>query len=39
VIWWVENTGADGLRYDTFPYVGRSFWQALDQELHELYRD
>jgi glycosidase len=37
VIWWVENTGADGLRYDTFPYVGRSFWQALDQELHELY--
>ena len=37
VIWWVENTGADGLRYDTFPYVGRSFWQALDQQLHELY--
>ncbi len=37
VIWWVENTGADGLRYDTFPYVGRSFWQALDQELRVLY--
>jgi glycosidase len=37
VIWWVENTGADGLRYDTFPYVGRAFWQALDQELHGLY--
>jgi glycosidase len=37
VIWWIESTGADGLRYDTFPYVGRSFWQALNQELHELY--
>lgn len=37
VIWWIENTGADGLRYDTFPYVGRAFWQALDQELHGLY--
>ncbi|HEY1500475.1 MAG TPA: alpha-amylase family glycosyl hydrolase [Acidobacteriaceae bacterium] len=37
VIWWVENTGADGLRYDTFPYVGRSFWQALNEELRRLY--
>ncbi|MGB6133210.1 MAG: alpha-amylase family glycosyl hydrolase [Acidobacteriaceae bacterium] len=37
VIWWVETTGADGLRYDTFPYVGRAFWQALNGELHTLY--
>jgi glycosidase len=37
VIWWVENTGADGLRYDTFPYVGRAFWHSLDAELHDLY--
>ncbi|MGB6157538.1 MAG: alpha-amylase family glycosyl hydrolase [Acidobacteriaceae bacterium] len=37
VIWWIENTGADGLRYDTFPYVGRAFWQSLDRQLHELY--
>jgi len=37
VIWWIESAGADGLRYDTFPYVGRAFWQALDQELHGLY--
>lgn len=37
VIWWVESTGADGLRYDTFPYVGRSFWQSLNKQLHELY--
>jgi glycosidase len=37
VIWWIESTGADGLRYDTFPYVGRAFWQSLDAELHTLY--
>ena len=35
--WWVETTGADGLRYDTFPYVGRAFWQALDGQLKTLY--
>ncbi len=37
VVWWVESTGADGLRYDTFPYVGRAFWQALNGELRTLY--
>jgi neopullulanase len=37
VIWWIESSGADGLRYDTFPYVGRAFWQSLDAELHTLY--
>ncbi|HEX4066284.1 MAG TPA: alpha-amylase family glycosyl hydrolase [Acidobacteriaceae bacterium] len=37
VIWWIEETGADGLRYDTFPYVGRAFWQSLDSELQVLY--
>jgi neopullulanase len=37
VIWWIEQSGADGLRYDTFPYVGRTFWQALDSELKTLY--
>ena len=36
-IWWIESTSADGLRYDTFPYVGRSFWAALDSQLHALY--
>lgn len=36
-IWWIEQTGADGLRYDTFPYVGRAFWQSLDSELRGLY--
>ena len=37
VVWWIESTGADGLRYDTFPYVGRAFWQSLDAELQTLY--
>ncbi len=37
VVWWVESTGADGLRYDTFPYVGRAFWQSLNSELRVLY--
>jgi glycosidase len=37
VVWWIESTGADGLRYDTFPYVGRAFWQSLDSQLHTLY--
>ena len=37
VIWWIEQSGADGLRYDTFPYVNRAFWQALNTELRGLY--
>jgi glycosidase len=36
-IWWVEETGADGLRIDTFPYVGRSFWHEYLTELHALF--
>ena len=28
-VWWIEETGADGLRIDTFPYVGREFWHEL----------
>lgn len=37
VIWWIETTGADGLRYDTFPFVDRAFWRSLDAQLHNLY--
>lgn len=36
-IWWVEQTGADGLRIDTFPYVGRPFWHSFHASLHALY--
>ena len=36
-IWWVEQTGADGLRIDTFPYVARPFWHSFHASLHALY--
>ncbi|MGC9197616.1 MAG: alpha-amylase family glycosyl hydrolase [Acidobacteriaceae bacterium] len=36
-VWWVEQTGADGLRIDTFPYVDRDFWHAFNGELKELF--
>lgn len=36
-IWWIEETGADGLRIDTFPYVGRPFWHSFHAQLHALY--
>ena len=36
-VWWIEETGADGLRIDTFPYVNREFWHAFNGELTELY--
>jgi len=36
-VWWVEETGADGLRIDTFPYVGREFWHEYMAELMALY--
>ncbi len=37
VVWWIQTTGADGLRYDTFFFVGRPFWQSLNGELRRLY--
>ncbi|WP_348264781.1 alpha-amylase family glycosyl hydrolase [Telmatobacter sp. DSM 110680] len=36
-IWWIEKTGADGLRIDTFPYVGRAFWHDFHAQIHGLY--
>ena len=36
-IWWIECAGLDGLRIDTFPYVGRAFWSQFHQQLHTLY--
>ena len=36
-VWWIEQTGADGLRIDTFPYIDRPFWHAYNAELKELY--
>jgi len=36
-VWWIEETGADGLRIDTFPYVNREFWNGFNGELKELF--
>jgi neopullulanase len=36
-VWWIESTGTDGLRLDTFPYVPRQFWHDFHAELASLY--
>ncbi|HTV08065.1 MAG TPA: alpha-amylase family glycosyl hydrolase [Candidatus Aquilonibacter sp.] len=36
-VWWIEETGADGLRIDTFPYVNRAFWHDFMAGIHALY--
>ena len=36
-VWWVETASLDGLRLDTFPYVGRAFWHDFHAQLHALY--
>lgn len=35
--WWIESTGLDGLREDTFPFVPRKFWSDWHTELRRLY--
>jgi glycosidase len=37
MIWWIEETGLDALRIDTFPFVQRSFWQTYLSKLRDLY--
>ncbi len=32
-VWWVASTGVDGIRQDTFPYVGRRFWSEWNTAL------
>ncbi len=36
-LWWIEQTGADGLRIDTFPYVQRSFWHEFHAQIGAVY--
>jgi glycosidase len=36
-VWWIEKSGADALRIDTFPYVNRQFWHDFNGELKQLY--
>ena len=38
-IWWIETAGLDGLRIDTFPYVGRAFWSEFHRVIRENYPD
>jgi glycosidase len=35
--WWMETSGLDGFRIDTFPYVPRSFWTNYLQRLQASY--
>lgn len=36
-IWWIEEAGLDGLRIDTYSYIGRDFWHRFHAELQSLY--
>ncbi len=36
-VWWIESAGLDGLRIDTFPYVGRTFWRDFHETIHGIY--
>jgi glycosidase len=36
-LWWAETSGLDGLRVDTFPYVGRKFWAHWHAGLRRFY--
>ena len=36
-IWWVESSGLDGYRVDTFPYVSRQFWSRWSAALRRTY--
>jgi neopullulanase len=36
-LWWAEETGIDGYRLDTFPYVSREFWSEWHRALWQVY--
>jgi glycosidase len=36
-VWWTEEAALDGLRIDTFSYVGREFWNQFHAQLQSLY--
>jgi glycosidase len=36
-LWWVETANLDGIRLDTFPYVGRAFWHDFHAALHSVF--
>lgn len=36
-LWWIESSGIDGLRIDTFPYVPRIFWHYYLSGIFQTY--
>ena len=36
-LWWVGETGADGIRQDTWPYVPRRFWRDWMDSIRREY--
>jgi glycosidase len=36
-LWWIESSGIDGFRIDTFPYVPRSFWTDYLSGIRNVY--
>lgn len=38
-LWWIEMTGIDAIRQDTYPYAFRSFWQKWQTAIDKQYPD
>jgi len=38
-LWWIANTGIDGMRADAMPYVPRKFWSDWNAAIHREYPD
>jgi neopullulanase len=36
-LWWADETGIDGYRLDTFPYVSRAFWSQWHKALRAVH--
>lgn len=36
-LWWIGQTGMDGIRQDTFPYTHRRFWKDWNAALQRQY--
>jgi neopullulanase len=36
-LWWIEMTGIDAIRQDTYPYVGREFWEKYQTAVNRQY--
>jgi len=38
-LWWIKETGIDGMRLDTVKHVPRDFWSEFVQRINEEYPD